>query len=223
MHRIHGITCLAGLLTAFVPPAPAQSSFIHWETPHVSPLALAPDGTWLLAVNTADNRLEVFDATGALLRGVTSIPVGLDPVAVRPRTSTEVWVVNHVSDSISIVDLPGARVVRTLGTRDEPCDVVFAGVPERAFVSCSQANTIHKRATSTSIVERLVSIPAGDVVEGAARSACCHSHTKVASGVTPIIASETQPAKYRCADEARRRAALTSPNAAAITHPCHRK
>ena len=32
--------------------------------------------------------------------------------------------------------------VQDSATDDEPCDVVFAGEPERAFVSCSQANTV---------------------------------------------------------------------------------
>ncbi len=122
--------------------ASAQSSFTHWETPHVNPLALTSDGTRLLAVNTADDRLLVYDLSGPLPQPIAAIAVGLDPVSVRPRTNQEVWVVNHVSDSVSIVDLASARVVATLDTDDEPCDVVFAGSPQRAFVSCSQANTV---------------------------------------------------------------------------------
>ncbi|MFN0007297.1 MAG: YncE family protein, partial [Planctomycetota bacterium] len=51
-------------------------------------------------------------------------------------------VVNHVSDSVSIVRLSTRSVVATLKTDDEPCDVVFGGTPARAFVSCSQANTV---------------------------------------------------------------------------------
>ncbi len=122
--------------------AAAQSSFVNWETPHVTPLALSPDGTRLLAANTADNRLEVFDATRAIPQRLFDVPVGLDPVSVRPRTNDQVWVVNHVSDSVSIVSLSARSVVATLSTDDEPCDVIFAGIPERAFVSCSQANTL---------------------------------------------------------------------------------
>ena len=41
----------------------AQSSFVNWEHPQVHPLEITPDGTKLLAVNTPDNRLEVFDLT----------------------------------------------------------------------------------------------------------------------------------------------------------------
>ncbi|MCB1035313.1 MAG: hypothetical protein KDD47_15915, partial [Acidobacteria bacterium] len=50
--------------------------------------------------------------------------------------------VNHISDSVSVVDLATGNVVATLATADEPADVVFAGSPQRAFVSCSQANLV---------------------------------------------------------------------------------
>jgi YVTN family beta-propeller protein len=114
-------------------------AFVNWESPHVSPLATTPDGTKLLALNTADNRLEVFDITpGGLAHGghLSSVPVGLDPVSVRARSDTEAWVVNQVSDSVSIVDLVTMRVTATLNVGDEPADVVFAN--DRAFVSLAR-------------------------------------------------------------------------------------
>ena len=66
-----------------------------------------------------------------------SVPVGLEPVAVAARSNAEVWVVNHLSDSVSIVDVASSppRVLRTLLVGDEPRDIVFAGSPERAFIS----------------------------------------------------------------------------------------
>lgn len=120
----------------------AQSSFVNWETPTVHPLDMTPDGTKLLAVNLADARLMVYDITSGAPQPIGSVPVGLDPVSVRARSNSEAWVVNHISDSISIVDLATLRVRATLRTQDEPCDVVFAGSAGRAFVSCSQANSI---------------------------------------------------------------------------------
>src|SRR5205814_5473597 len=54
----------------------------------------------------------------------------------------EAWVVNLISDSVSIVDLATSRVVATLATGDEPADVVFAGSPPRAFVSCGQPSQV---------------------------------------------------------------------------------
>lgn len=120
----------------------ASSSFVNWETPHTHPIGMTPDGSRLLAVNTPDNRLAVFNITGSNPVLIAEVPVGLDPVAVRARTNTEVWVVNHISDSVSIVDLTTMNVRATLKTQDEPRDVVFAGNPQRAFVSCSQPNVV---------------------------------------------------------------------------------
>ena len=73
-------------------------SFVNWESPHVNPIDITPDGDRLLVVNTADNRLEVFTITGDTIAAVGSISVGLDPVSVRARTNDEAWVVNHISD-----------------------------------------------------------------------------------------------------------------------------
>ncbi len=122
-------------------PVPGDE-FINFESPHVYPLDLTPDGQKLLAVNTADNRLEVFELSSGRLSHLSSIPVGLDPVSVRARSNTEAWVVNHISDNISIVDLNIGVVVKSINTDNEPCDVVFAGTPGKAFVTCSEPNTL---------------------------------------------------------------------------------
>ena len=135
---------VAGLCFTFAlaAGAAAQTDFVNWETPTVHPLALTPDGTRLLACNLADGRLEVFDVTSGAPVWIGSVAVGIDPVAVRARSNDEAWVVNHVSDSVSVVDLATLRVRATLATADEPCDVVFAGSAGRAFVTCSQANSV---------------------------------------------------------------------------------
>ncbi|MEQ1892470.1 MAG: hypothetical protein ABL998_08025 [Planctomycetota bacterium] len=138
---------VAALLLCSLRAAPAaQAGFVHWESPHVHPLERTPNGARLLAVNTVDARLEVFSLASGTPVFERSIPVGLEPVSVRARTSTEAWVVNHVSDSVSIVDLLQGHVVATLATDDEPCDVVFAPATTpplaRAFVSCSQPSTL---------------------------------------------------------------------------------
>ena len=128
---------IAGLLTV-TGSAAAQTSVLTFESGHVRPLALSPDGSQLFAVNTPDNRLEVFDVAAGALTHVRSIPVGMEPVAVAARTNDEIWVVNHLSDSVSVVDLTQTppQVVRTLLVGDEPRDLVFAGtVGTRAFIT----------------------------------------------------------------------------------------
>ena len=147
LHGIHASACrrLATLALAAVTVAPAAAQqFFHFESPHVHPMAMTPDGQLLLAVNTVDARLEVFRTLPRAphLEHLRSIPVGLEPVSVRARSNSEALVVNHVSDSITVVDLAALRVADTILTDDEPCDVVFAGSPQRAFVTISQRNRI---------------------------------------------------------------------------------
>ncbi len=132
------LTTALVLGTSCAAPAAAQSSaFVNWESPQSHPIDITPDGRTLLAVNTADARLEVYDVTGGIPVRRGSVAVGLDPVSVRVRTNGEAWVVNQISDSVSIVDLATMRVRRTLLVGDEPADVAFAGSPQRAFVSLS--------------------------------------------------------------------------------------
>jgi len=134
----------AGARAAFQPAmarsTAAPSRFTLFESGQVRPLALSPSGKLLFAANTPDGRLEVFRIVGHGLEHRASIPVGLEPVAVAARSDTEVWVVNHLSDSVSVVELDGGghggRVVRTLLVGDEPRDVVFAGPgKKRAFIT----------------------------------------------------------------------------------------
>jgi YVTN family beta-propeller protein len=113
--------------------------FVLFETGQVRPLALSVDNARLFATNTPFNRLEIFSTAGGTLSPLASVPVGLEPIAVAIRSDTEVWVVNHLSDSVSIVDVSdfsAARVVRTLLVGDEPRDIVFAGPKRgRAFIT----------------------------------------------------------------------------------------
>jgi DNA-binding beta-propeller fold protein YncE len=136
----------------------AAESFWNFESGHVRPLALfAGDALgWggpplLFAVDTPGNRLSIFRVESSGLTLLAEVPVGLEPVAVAARQAiwgpqgpvkvvgagdhqllVEAWVVNHVSDSVSIVvvDLRSPKtshVARTLLLCDEPRDVVFAG------------------------------------------------------------------------------------------------
>ena len=131
-------------LAPLAPLAPAQgASYTNFESPQVRPVRLSADGSRLYAVNTPDNRLAVFSLANPSSPVLwKEIPVGLEPVTVAPRTSDEVWVVDHLGDSISIVSVSLGAVVDTIRVADEPADVVFAGSPARAFVSVSQSNEV---------------------------------------------------------------------------------
>lgn len=111
-------------------------SYVEFESGHVRPIAKSLDGSKLFAVNTPNNTLDIFDIRGTQPALLASVPVGLDPVSVAVRSDSEVWVVNHLSDSVSVVSLAGfPRVIRTLLVGDEPRDIVFAGSPAKAFIT----------------------------------------------------------------------------------------
>ncbi len=129
------ILAAAPLLAAGVAHA-APPEFFAFESGHVRPMAMSADGTKLYAVNTPNNTLEIFNVTSSGLQLAGRVTVGLEPVAVAVRNDNEVWVVNHLSDSVSIVNVSGTpRVTRTLLVGDEPRDIVFAGMPAKAFIT----------------------------------------------------------------------------------------
>src|SRR5260221_8508526 len=157
---------IAGLAGALLPRAAgtrtqAAADFAHFECGQVHPLAMTPDGTRLLAVETPDARLAVFSLTGATPVRIAEIPVGMEPVSVAARSNNEAWVVNNLSDDISIVDLTTMHVKATLKVGDEPSDVVFAGTPQRAWVSVSQEDAIKLYdPTNLAAVPTVIAIPA---------------------------------------------------------------
>jgi DNA-binding beta-propeller fold protein YncE len=135
---ISSIVLVVGLLAGS-----SAADYTNFESSHVHPIALTPSGGRLLAVNTPDARLEVFDVEiDGSLTLVDSIPVGLEPVTVAARSDTEAWVVNNLSDTISVVDLAAGVVQRTLDVGDEPTDVVFTG--SYAFVAVSQEDALKR-------------------------------------------------------------------------------
>lgn len=138
------------LVLMFVGAAPlyaAAETFTNFESPHVRPLAMSPDGKYLFAVNTPDDRLAVYSVVAGGLQLATEVPVGLEPVSVAVRLNSagiyEAWVVNFLSDSVSVVDvdpkhLATAHVAHTLLVGDEPRDIVFAGTARnRAFITAA--------------------------------------------------------------------------------------
>ena len=145
----HRITCILSLVCLLVAGTLAQSelsadaagptssnSFAHFESPQARPLAISADGLRLYTVNTPAHSLSIYSLerpTAPTL--MQEIPVGLEPVSVAVHSEDEVWVVNHVSDSISVVSTSRGAVIDTIRVGDRPGDVAFAGAPQLAFVS----------------------------------------------------------------------------------------
>lgn len=114
----------------------ATPSFLEFESGLVRPLAISPDHTKLFATDTPNGTLEIFNITPSGLTPYGRVPVGMEPVAVAALSNTEVWVVNNLSDSVSVVTLNGTpHVTNTLLVGDDPHDIVFAGSPAQAFIT----------------------------------------------------------------------------------------
>src|ERR1043165_1531728 len=110
--RMPARLCPIALFLAFA--LSAHATYVNFEGKQTSPIRLSPDGSRLFAVNTPDARLSVFDVTQpSNPRLIAEIPVGIEPVSVNPRDNEEVWVVNEVSDSISIISASHRTVVNT--------------------------------------------------------------------------------------------------------------
>ena len=128
------LTCIA----TFAGANPYSQTFTAFESGHVRPLAMTSDKKYLLAVNTPDAKLEIFRIKRDGLQHRASVPVGLEPVAVALRNDDEAWVVNHLSDSVSVVSLSDNKsfVKFTLHVGDEPRDIAFAAPGKgRAFIT----------------------------------------------------------------------------------------
>jgi YVTN family beta-propeller protein len=157
---------LVVLAVMVMPRTTWAQSYANFELGQTNPIRLSADGTRLFAVNTPNNSLSVFNVTTPSTPVLLAeIPVGLGPVSVNPLSSTEVWVVNQVSNSISVVSLSSDLVTATIrlklpigggASMGEPMDVVFAG--GKAYASVSRANKIAVIDTSTHTVTSTITL-----------------------------------------------------------------
>ena len=121
-------------------------------SPHSDPIAYY-DG-YVFVVNTQSDTLDIINAE--LNKIVSRITTGIDPVSVAVRPDgKEIWVSNHISDSISVIDNDPKSstyhsIVATIqemdlekkATRfDEPVGIAFAS-NEKAYVALSSNNEI---------------------------------------------------------------------------------
>ena len=154
------------------PADPAAVGHPNFMSPHSAPIAASSGRVFV--VNTPADTVDVIDAAGRNV--VARIDVGIDPVgiAVRPD-GMEVWVTNHVSDSVSVIDtdpesLTHLQVVATVqdldpttkATRfDEPVGIAFAG-NDKAYVALSSENQVAVIDIATREVSSRLDITAQD-------------------------------------------------------------
>ncbi|HJN12261.1 MAG TPA: ankyrin repeat domain-containing protein [Pirellulaceae bacterium] len=154
------------------PRRPLRIGHPTFASPHASPIAI--NGGDVFVVNTPADTVDVIDAKTRKVR--SRIHVGIDPVSIAVRPDgKEVWVSNHVSDSVSVIDnAPGSskylQVVATIQqfdpktkatTFDEPIGIAFAG-NDKAYVALSSENQIAVVDVATRKVRERLRIAAQD-------------------------------------------------------------
>lgn len=163
----------APLVAAAAPPDPLPGvGHPGFLSPHVNPLAVV--NGHLFVANTPADTLDVIEiASRSVIR---RIPVGIQPVSVVARPDgQEVWVANHVSDSVSVIDTAPESLTRfhviatiqdldplTLATRfDEPAGIAFAD-NSKAYVALSSENRVAVIDVAQRSVVKSLLIPAQD-------------------------------------------------------------
>ena len=141
-------------------------------SPHANPIVVR--GERVFVANTPADTIDVIDRSTREV--MTRINVGIDPVGLAMRPDgAELWVANHVSDSVSVIDTVPAsptflQVVATIqdfdpatkATRfDEPVGIAFAS-NEKAYVSLSSENQIAVIDVASRAVSKHLNIPAQD-------------------------------------------------------------
>ena len=179
----------------------ASPSFVHFESGQVHPLAMTPNGNTLVVVNTPDNRLSVFSLTDSVPMRVAEIPVGMEPVSVRALNDSIVWVVNQISDDVSIVNLNLAHTVNTLRVGDSPGDVVFAN--GKAYVSVMEEDAVKVYDPTTLAQLGTISVPgrmprslARDAAGGKVYVACLLDGNRTAILAASKIPQDSFPEDY---------------------------
>lgn len=144
-----------------------------FASPHFNPLALHNE--LIYVVNTPDDTLDVIDPTSNSV--VFRINVGIDPVSVVPRPNhAEVWVSNHISDTISVINTDPEstfyhQIIATIQSVDrysfstnfdEPVGIAFTQSGNKAYVALGPSNQVAVINAETRTVTKHLKINAQD-------------------------------------------------------------
>jgi len=145
--------------SALVPFDNQVGRYLNFEVGQVQPMALSADGTQLYVVNTQGWRLAAMETGSQQLLWEAPVGIGACSVVARPGTD-ELWVVDRVQSSISIVDTNLHAIVRTIRVGAEPHHLVFSPTGDRAWVSCAAAACVDVIETAAYAKRASIAIPA---------------------------------------------------------------
>jgi YVTN family beta-propeller protein len=160
-----------GGCTTAAPNPHEAAGFQTFTSPQSNPIVLSPDGAFVYVATTTSNSVAFLRTSDFTV--TRNVPTGLEPVslAVRPD-GLELWVSNHVSDSVSVIDTNAAsasygQVIETIQMLDasgvtqfdEPVGIAFAS-NAKAYVALSSRNRIAIVDVASYAVTGFIEIPA---------------------------------------------------------------
>ena len=142
-----------------------KNDYTLFEVDPVRPIAILNKSGFIASVNVPDDYLEIFRPTPHGAKHCASIKVGMRPVAVavvrQSKHRAQLWVVNQLSDSISVVRVNTHRcvgeVIDTIPVADEPRDIVVAHTPKgkRVLVTAAHRGRHHPDPVVANAIEDL--------------------------------------------------------------------
>ena len=141
-------------------------------SPHASPIAV--NNNLVFVANTPADTVDIIDSQTRDV--IARVDVGVDPVSIARRPDgKEVWVSNHVSDSVSVIDTDESSptflnviatvqefdTARKATNFDEPMGIAFAS-NEKAYVALSSNNQIAVIDVASREVMKRLTITAQD-------------------------------------------------------------
>ncbi|MFL2847118.1 MAG: YncE family protein, partial [Pseudohongiellaceae bacterium] len=151
---------------------PTQIGHPSFVSPHASPIAV--NNSLVFVANTPADTVDVIDSQTRDV--IARVDVGVDPVSIARRPDgNEVWVSNHISDSVSVIDTDESsptflNVIATIQefdtarkatSFDEPMGIAFAS-NEKAYVALSSDNQIAVIDVASREVTKRLTITAQD-------------------------------------------------------------
>jgi YVTN family beta-propeller protein len=159
------------------PPAPDNHEPVGQQTftsPQANSIIVDSTGGFVYVANTTSNTVSVV-GNGTVFNEIRQIEVGLEPVSLALNPAeTELWVSNHVSDTVSVIDVALSsatygQIVETIqalgpaGTTDfdEPVGIAFDDTGlGKAYVALSSTDRIAVIDTGTYSVTGFIDVRA---------------------------------------------------------------
>ena len=108
-------------------------------------LALTPDGTTLISVNTGSNSISFYDAASLVRRERINVGSGPASIVIEPA-GRRAFVLNMQSSSLSVIDVVNRTVLATLSMESAPIRARFSARSDRLYV-------IHERSPYMTVLD----------------------------------------------------------------------